>query len=52
MIQSTSVTISATTNQTELDRRLNAVNSRLALLDGQKKKLVDARPVIDVTLLK
>lgn len=49
MIQSTQVTISATTNQSELDRRLDAVNSRLALLDSQKRKLVDSRPVIDVT---
>jgi hypothetical protein len=49
MIQSTSVTISASTNQTELDRRLDAVKSRLALLDSQKNKLVNARPVIDVT---
>lgn len=49
MIQSTQVTISANTNQTELDRRLDAVKGRLALLDTQKSKLVNARPIIDVT---
>jgi len=51
MIQSTSVSISANANQSDVDRKLAAVNERLGMLQSQRKKLTDTRPVIDVTPL-
>ena len=49
MIQSVGVTISTTTDQKSLDKKLEAVNTRLQQLKDQRSKLTNARPLIDVT---